>query len=140
MPDITVRAALLTQRLDHSIPDPEMPFAFNRKAAEELGAIADKLLQVLPDPSLSPLERIERLSRVIEQRTPNMDQLMPAHKKVAQIKDRLDALIPGDDPPLKKIDRMLEILDEIAPVDLAGASSFAKLESLGDPRGKVEPE
>jgi len=140
MNKITKRAQTLTQRLDHMVPDPQMPTAVNQKAAAELAAISEKLFELLPDPSLSPLERLERLGRVVEQREPDMGQLLPAHEKVTALRERLDQMLPGDGASIEKIEKLVEILGDVAPKDLKGASPIRMLEALGDPRGQIEPE
>ncbi|OWJ91959.1 hypothetical protein [Paracoccus yeei] len=140
MDEIVRRAANLTQRLDHMVPDPEMPLAFNRKAAADLAAISEKLYELLPDPSLSPLERIERLARVVEGRSPDLEQLQPAHKKLEKINERLTQLMPDDSNPMEKIDQLYQIIVSMAPVELRSGSTIQMLEAMGDPRGKIEPE
>jgi hypothetical protein len=140
MNDIVKRANNLTQRLDHMVPDTKLSLAANQKAAAELAAISEKLYELLPDPSLSPIERLERLGRVIEKRDPDIEQLKPAHEKVSAIKERLNHLLPGDEAALDKVEKLIAILGEVSPKELRGASPIRMLESLGDPRGQIEPE
>ena len=140
MSRLVERARELTQRLDHMVPDPEISAAANQNAAAELAGISEKLYELLPDPSLSPLERLERLGRVIEKRDPDLEQLKPAHIKVAELKKRLDQLLPGGEGALAKVANLVSILNDVAPKDVAGASPIRMLEALGDPRGKIEPE
>lgn len=134
------RAARLTQRLDHMVPDPELTAAENQRATAELGALASKLNALLPDPSLSPFEKLERLSRVVDRRQPDLTQLQSAATKVEALTNRLNQLVPGDQSPDQKINSLVRKLDSMVPQDAKDNLVMHKLEMLGDPRGRVEPE
>lgn len=135
-----IKVEELTQRLDHMVPDTRLSAEENARFKNELERLSDLLFELLPDKSLSPMERLERLARAVEPREPRLDHLRPASKKVAELKDRLEELVPGDHAPEEKIARMVALLDELVSSDKKGASVIEKLEQLGDPRGKVEPE
>src|SRR5439155_379035 len=111
------RATELTQRLDHMVPDNRVSAAVNQEATAELASISAKLNTLLPDHSLSPSERLERLARVIEGREPNLAHLQPATVKVALLKDRLDQLVPGRMSPEQKIDTLIQRLNQLVPAD-----------------------
>ena len=64
-------ASELTQRLDHSVPDPNLTPAENQKASAHRASLSAKLFRLLPDESLSPFERLERLSRAADNRNPD---------------------------------------------------------------------
>ena len=130
----------LTQRLDHSVPDPEMTNSINRAAANELEMLSAALFELLPDKSLSPLERIERLSRSVENRQPDLNQLKPATKKLQELKDRINLLVEGEGSAHEKVMKMLNKLDDMVSDEQAKLPVIKKLELLGDPRGNIEPE
>jgi hypothetical protein len=134
------KVAGLTQRLDHMMPDPKLSKAENLAATRELKALTDALFELLPDKSLSPMERIERLARSVEPREPRLEELKPAATKLAELKARLNEIIPGDGSPHDKLLSLELALDESVGLDKANLPTFKKLELLGDPRGKVEPE
>ena len=134
------RATEFTQRLDHSVPEIMLTFEENRTAAADLGSLSSKLFWTLPDESLSPFERLERLARVVEDRTPQLDNLQSAAAKLEQLRKRLDELVPGDMTPERKVDALLEKLDEMVARDQRELPPIRKLELLGDPRGRVLPE
>lgn len=125
------RLKRLMQRLDHSVPDNSLSKVENLLAAAELNSISARLYALMPDPSLSPHERIERLARVIEEVPPKLEYLQSAKAKVDSLIDHLNELIPGDLTPEQKIDKLVEILNEHVPNDV---SIVTKLEALGDPR------
>lgn len=129
-----------TQRLDHSVPDPKLSPAENQQASAELASLSAKLHRLLPDESLSPFERLERLGRAVENRKPDLTQLQPAATKVAELKARINELIPGDATPERKLDDIVGKLDEMVSKEQRQFSTISKLELLGDPRGRVAPE
>ncbi len=130
----------LTQRLDHSVPDPKVSASVNQKASAELGALSDKLFWHVPDKSLSPFERLERLSRAADQATPDLTHLQPATEKLKNLKARIDQLVPGDGTSEQKIDTLLKQLDSKVGSAQQALHTTDKLELLGDPRAKVAPE
>lgn len=135
-----IRAKELTQRLDHSVPDPEISAAANQSAAADLAALSAKLHALLPDNSLSPIERLERLGRVVENRTPKAENLQSAIKKLDDLKARLDELVPGALSPSEKIDLLHRQLNEMVAPEMKDSLAMHKLEVLGDPRARVAPD
>jgi hypothetical protein len=129
----------LTQRLDHMVPDVDLSKEENNKVSAELAALSAKLYGLLPDNSLSPFERLERLARVVEGRKPDLSQLQSASKKLEALRARLNDLVPGDASDDKKIDVMAAKLDELVADEQHDWTTFSKLELLGDPRGRVAP-
>ena len=128
----------LSQRLDHMVPDPKASLAKNQESAAELAAISAKLYTLLPDPSLSPLERIERLRRVVDQVEPDMDQLQSAIKKVEVINSRLNMFVSDENmSALQKIDVLVSKVDKCFEGKMCGFG--AKIEMLGDPRAGIAP-
>jgi hypothetical protein len=122
------------------VPDPKLSAAENQKASADLASISAKLHWLLPDQSLSPFERLERLGRAVEDRTPDPSQLQPAAAKVEALKVRIDELIPGDMTHEKKIDILVEQIDRMVSAEQRTWPTINKLELLGDPRGRVAPE
>lgn len=138
--DLKKNATHLTQRLDHMVPDPEMTASQNQKAASDLAALSAKLFWHVPDQSLSPFERLERLARAADDSSPDMGQLQSAAKKLEALKSRIDQLIPGDMSHEKKIETLIQKLDEKVGASQLALHTTDKLELLGDPRAKIAPE
>lgn len=137
---IKATALDLTQRLDHMVPDPALTNAANQKAAADLASLAAKLFWHVPDPSLSPLERLERLARAADRVKPDLSQLQSASKKVAALRKRIDRLVPGRLSPERKIEQLVKKLDRKVGRSQAHLPTADKLELLGDPRSRVAPE
>lgn len=99
----------------------------------ELIDISVWLIRLLPDPSLSPDERLERLARVVPG-----SQMVTAHRKSVRhklypLKRRLDELVPHlADRPVEQLDWLRMRLEKLVPGDL---SPIQRLERLGDYRG-----
>lgn len=138
--DLKKNALNLTQRLDHMVPDPKMTASQNQKAASDLAALSAKLFWHVPDQSLSPFERLERLARAVDDSNPDMKQLQPAAAKLDSLKSRIDELVPGDMSHEKKIETLIQKLDEKVGSSQLSLHTTEKLELLGDPRAKIAPE
>lgn len=138
--DLKKNATKLTQRLDHMVPDPKLTASQNQKAASDLAALSAKLFWHVPDQSLSPLERLERLARAAEDSSPDMAQLQSAATKLEALKSRIDELVPGDMSHEKKIENLIQKLDEKVGTSQLALHTTDKLELLGDPRAKIAPE
>jgi len=98
-----------------------------------LQEISLKLQTLLPDPALSPLERVERLARVIPESIQHSAQHLTARQKMTHLRLRLAELVP--DPDLDehgKIDALVAKVHTLVP----GQASrlFEKLEKMGDCR------
>ena len=126
----------VTKRLDHNVPDPEMSDVENSAAASELAAISEKLANMLPDPSLSPDERLERLARVIKGRNIQQESLQTAARKVEKLKTRINELVPGDSGMENKLDKLSEMAFTQCGVE--GVSCMEALERLGDPEAGID--
>lgn len=100
---------------------------------QELTDLSVRLLKLLPDPSLSPDERLERLARVV----PN-SQMITAHRRSArhklyQLRRRLDELVP--EPGLSyqdKLEWLVQRLEGLVPDE--GLRPIERLERIGDYR------
>jgi hypothetical protein len=141
----TLAVYRLTQRLDHMVPDPKLSIQLNDDAAKRLAELSKVLADALPDHSLSPDERLERLARVVQNRVPERQHLLPAVEKVSRLERRLAELVP--DPtltPVERVQTLLQGLDDHhaanAPNFLAtGPSVVEKLERMGDERAGFPP-
>jgi len=123
----------LTQRLDHMVPDNNIHASVNAQAAENLGALSAVLADALPDPSLSPDERLERLARVKQDRVPRTEYLLPAIEKLDRLERRLAELVPGEG--LSAMDRLQTLIRTLE----GDGSVVERLEKMGDPRAGVAP-
>jgi hypothetical protein len=99
----------------------------------ELLTLSQKLQDLLPDPSLSPLERVERLARVIPESIQNSSEHLTARKKLNQIRLRLAELLPKKNGSAsEKIDFLVDKVHQLVPGETARL--FEKLEKIGDCR------
>jgi hypothetical protein len=106
----------LTQRLETGVKDPTLSAAENARAVAELKAISARLAAIIPDPSLSVEQRVERLARAVESATPNWDMIEPASHVLARLKPRIDALVPGTELTSEaKIDKLGELFRALFP-------------------------
>lgn len=100
---------------------------------ERLTRLSFKLQRLLPDPSLGPMERIERLARLI----PISYQLgwhhRTARSKLIEIEERLNSLVP--DQALtseQKVDFLVGLANELVPEKTDRLCQ--KLQFIGDNR------
>jgi len=122
--------------------DRVVPFdddAYRRKYDEpfedvvaELSTLSVALLRLLPDPSLSPDERLERLARVVPH-----SQMVSAHRRTARAKlrdlrTRLAELVP--DAGLSSAERLQHLIDTVDALVPGDARLIQKLERIGDNR------
>lgn len=121
-----------TARLDVFSPDDykqEFDEPFD-KIASELTDLSVRLIELLPDPSLSPDERLERLARVVPSSQLVTANRRTARSKLTTIRRRLDELVPGADlDSREKLEQVVERLDELVP---GTSSPIEKLERPGD--------
>ncbi|WP_300074380.1 hypothetical protein [uncultured Ruegeria sp.] len=116
-----------------TITIPELKEQRFEDVATELKEISEYLLELLPDPSLSPMERIERLGRVV----PLSYQLGAHHRtaraKLSEITVRLQELLPGEEMTNReRIDCLVAEVHRLCPEDLGRL--YLKLEHIGDHR------
>ena len=101
--------------------------------AKELAALSITLLRLLPDPSLSPNERLERLARVVPGSVMVTAHRRNVRSKLLELRRRLDDLVP--EPGFSyadKLNHLVARLDELVPGD--DLRPIQKLEKLGDYR------
>lgn len=129
----------LTPQLDHMVPDPELTASENALIAAELASLTAKLQQLLPDPSLSPLERLERFVRVIDNVDADMTQLESANSKLQKLQSRINNFVPQEGLTTEqKINVLVDLVEnKLEKLNLKDAGlnrMIEKLESIGDPR------
>lgn len=127
----------LTERLDHMVPDPKLTALDNQKAAAQLAALSARLHVFLPDHTLSPQERLERLARVIQNRVPQSQHLLSANEKLAALTTRLNELVPGGMTPEEKVDHLVDLATKAVPDP--NLSMVDRLEKIGDDRAGIAP-
>lgn len=97
---------------------------------KKLEDISKKLFEILPDYSLGPEERIERLARVIPESILESKNMLTARTKLNNITTKLNALIPDSNlTELEKIDKLVEIINTLEPGD---EKIIKKLEKIDD--------
>ena len=112
---------------------PGIPEENQEEVDSQLFELSKKLQKLLPDPSLSPLERVERLGRVVPTSIQRSAQHLTARTKLNNIRLRLAELVPNENMSAEeKIDALVEIIDELVPIKTDRL--FEKLEIMGDNR------
>lgn len=103
------------------------------EVCEHLLRLCQRLYDLLPDITLSPDERLERLARVVSESVLVSDYHKTARTKLNRLRRRLDELVP--DPQLD-CDAKLEFLVTQVHALVPGEEPrlFKKLEQLGDRR------
>lgn len=108
----------------------EEPF---EKICEELLAVSLKLQELLPDPSLSPDERLERLARVVPGSVLISANHRTGRSKLNALRFRLAELVPNlEMSSIEKIKWLEARVHELVPENTE--KIFKKLEKLGDQR------
>lgn len=97
----------------------------------DLRRLSSALQEALPDPSLGPQERLERLARVVPQSVAETQQLCTGRTKLSRLQRRLDELVPGPGSMDQKLDTLLSTLEALVP---GPGRTIDKLETLGDYR------
>lgn len=105
----------------------EEPF---EDVVEELVTLSVRLLTLLPDPSLSPNERLERLARVVPHSQMHSAHRRTARSKLTELRRRLEDLVPDDGlSSVERLEWLISRVEELVPGD---GSTISKLEKLGD--------
>jgi hypothetical protein len=100
---------------------------------KNLESISKLLIALLPDTTLSPLERIERLARVIPDSIQSAEQHLTARTKLKNIRIRLAELVNDSDmSEIDKINYLVAKTNELVPGE--SGKLFNKLEKIGDNR------
>lgn len=91
------------------------------------------LLQAwLPDPSIGPEERLERLARVVPDSILCSENRVNARTKLTRLRRLLDELAPDIEGDVERLKHLRHLLDDLVPGD---APAIKKLETLHDYRG-----
>lgn len=98
----------------------------------ELTELSRLLQEWLPDPSIGPEERLERLARVVPDSILCSQFRLNARTKLTRIRRRLDELAPDVDGAVEQLLYLRRVLDELVPGEQA---VIQKLESIHDYRG-----
>ncbi|MCY7858255.1 hypothetical protein MOB44_16535 [Bacillus sonorensis] len=102
------------------------------EVCRHLQAHSHRLFELLPDISLSPDERLERLARVIPTSILKSANHKTAREKLNGLRHRLDELIPDQNMSYyDKIEYLVNIADEMVPGQM---KMYEKLEKIGDKR------
>ncbi|GIN69097.1 MULTISPECIES: hypothetical protein [Bacillus] len=102
------------------------------EVCRHLQAHSQRLFELLPDISLSPDERLERLARVIPTSILKSANHKTAREKLNGLRHRLDELIPDQNMSYyDKIEYLVNIADEMVPGQM---KMYEKLEEIGDKR------
>lgn len=105
------------------------PFA---EVREELLRLSTRLAELLPDPSIGPDERLERLARIVPNSVMVSQHRLTARTKLTNLRRRLDELVPGEASHSEKLETLVRELNQLVPGEMR---VIDKLERLGDFRG-----
>ncbi|WFA05705.1 hypothetical protein [Bacillus sp. HSf4] len=102
------------------------------EVCRHLKAHSQRLFDLLPDVSLSPDERLERLARVVPTSILKSANHKTAREKLNGLRRRLDELVPDQHMSYyDKIEYLVNIADKMVPGNL---KMYQKLEKIGDHR------
>lgn len=132
------RVEQVTQRLDHGTSDPRASLEVNKAAAQELKELSIRLIELLPNPALSPDERLERIARVVQDRIPRTDLLVSDLEKLDRLESRLKELVPDDG--LSSSERLERLVSSAEKMGTKHGDFVSLLKSLGDARTGQAPE
>lgn len=102
------------------------------EVAEELTAISLTLIEMMPDPSIGPQERLERLARVIPSSIMKSSYRRNARAKLNDLKARLNELVPEHEN--NSFEQLKYLKNELSRLVPENISDIDKLEKLGDHR------
>jgi len=100
---------------------------------DELTIVSLKLYDLLPDPSIGPMERIERLTRVVPNTMQLSEYSQTARAKLKKIRDRLNEAVPDEKlNSIEKINFLIAKVNELVPEETDRICQ--KLQFLADRR------
>jgi hypothetical protein len=88
-----------------------------------------RLRDELPDPSIGPEERLERIARVVPDSIRVSSNLLTGYTKLMRLRARLDELVPGPMEDVEKLEILLSRIHELVPGDMR---LIEKLETMHD--------
>lgn len=98
-----------------------------------LARLSFKLQMLLPDPSIGPMERIERLARVIPSSYQLGEHHRTARSKLMEIEKRLESLVPDKNMNSEqKVDYLVGLINKLVPEETDRICQ--KLQFIGDNR------
>ena len=102
------------------------------EVAEELTNISLTLIEMMPDPSIGPQERLERLARVVPSSIMKSAYRRNARAKLNDLKNRLNELVPQyKNNSQAQLDFLKSELSRLVPEEIP---DIEKLEKIGDHR------
>jgi len=104
----------LTQRLELQITDQSRSVAENARATVRYTQVCKALEGLVPYPTFSTEERVERLAHAVEGATPNMQIMEPDIIKLERVAARIDELVP--DPKLSIEEKIARLGQQFATV------------------------
>ena len=117
----------------HTLTGPKFIDSFEN-ICSELKAISLRLQELLPDQSIGPEERIERIARVVSASIQKSQYHLSARSKLQIIRNRLLELTPfieGDS--MKRLEFLIQKINSTVPDSSEiNLSFFEKLEKIGD--------
>lgn len=101
---------------------------------EELLVLSRRMLELLPDPSIGPAERLERIARIVPESMRYSDYTKTARTKLNYLKQRLEELVPEEgETSMDKLEILVDRINKKFP-ELSNERLFVKLEKMGDNR------
>jgi hypothetical protein len=98
-----------------------------------LELLSARLFELLPDVSLGPDERLERLARVVPASVLVSRHHQNARSKLEQLRRRLAELVPGEElDEHQRLEMLVARVHELVPTE--EPRLYRKLEALGDHR------
>ncbi|OUB98420.1 hypothetical protein BK784_16865 [Bacillus thuringiensis serovar medellin] len=126
---VNLKHEVKTFSKEEYVPDFDESFD---EVSVHLKALSEKLYNLLPDISLSPDERLERLARVIPKSILVSENHLTARTKLYKLRRRLDQLVPDKNMDYyEKVDYLVGIANDMVPGDM---KLYKKLEAIGDNR------
>ena len=124
------RVVTLAER-DVTVPNFGEEFA---EVCRRLESMSKRLQELLPDPSIGPEERLERLARIVPQSVVQSAQVRTARSKWEFLRRRLSELTPemNGSSEEERLEALIRRIEEARPEVEGGL--FAKLEAMGDDR------
>lgn len=96
-----------------------------------LTEISVYLRDLLPDPSLGPEERLERLARIVPSSVLCSQNCLNARTKLTRIRRRLEELAPEIEGDMERLKYLTDLVNEAVPGDM---KFIEKLDTIHDYR------
>ncbi len=122
----------MSEKLIHDmIYEPQYDESFEDVKKHLIG-LSQRLYELLPDITLSPDERLERIARIIPTSILISDNYKTGRVKLRRLRNRLDELVPNNEMDYyEKLEYLVNRVNELVPEDIL---FFKKLEKIGDKR------